>query len=53
MLSFKLLGRRMFKMAPIHNHFELSGWAESRVVLRFYIVGALLALLSLSTLKLQ
>jgi phospho-N-acetylmuramoyl-pentapeptide-transferase len=51
--SFKLFGRRVFKMAPLHHHFELSGWAESRVVLRFYIVGALLALLSLSTLKLQ
>ena len=51
--SFKLLGRRLFRMAPIHHHFELSGWAESRVVLRFYIVGALLALLSLSTFKLQ
>lgn len=52
-LSFKLRGRRIFKMAPLHHHFELSGWAESRVVLRFYIVGVLLALLSLSTLKLQ
>mgnify|MGYP003694047799 FL=1 len=51
--SFKLLGRRVFKMSPLHHHFELKGWAESRVVLRFYIVGALLALLSLSTLKLQ
>ena len=51
--SFKLWGRRVFRMAPIHHHFELSGWAESRVVLRFYIVGILLALLSLSTFKLQ
>ncbi len=51
--SFKLWGRRVFRMAPIHHHFELSGWPESRVVLRFYIVGALLALLSLSTFKLQ
>jgi len=51
--SFKLFGRRVFRMAPLHHHFELKGWAESRVVLRFYIVGALLALLSLSTLKLQ
>jgi len=51
--SFKLAGRRVFRMAPLHHHFELSGWAESRVVLRFYIVGALLALLSLSTFKLQ
>jgi phospho-N-acetylmuramoyl-pentapeptide-transferase len=52
-VSFKLWGRRVFRMSPIHHHFELSGWAESRVVLRFYIAGALLALLSLSTFKLQ
>lgn len=52
-VSFKLWGRRVFRMSPLHHHFELSGWAESRVVLRFYIVGALLALFSLSTLKLQ
>jgi phospho-N-acetylmuramoyl-pentapeptide-transferase len=51
--SFKLWGRRVFRMAPLHHHFELLGWAESRVVLRFYIVGVLLALLSLSTFKLQ
>ena len=51
--SFKLLRRRLFRMSPLHHHFELLGWAESRVVLRFYIVGALLALLSLSTFKLQ
>ena len=52
-VSFRLWGRRVFRMSPLHHHFELSGWAESRVVLRFYIVGALLALLSLSTFKLQ
>jgi len=51
--SFKLWGRRIFLMSPLHHHFELKGWAESRVVLRFYIIGALLALLSLSTFKLQ
>jgi phospho-N-acetylmuramoyl-pentapeptide-transferase len=51
--SFKLRGQRVFRMAPLHHHFELGGWSESRVVLRFYIIGALLALLSLSTLKLQ
>jgi phospho-N-acetylmuramoyl-pentapeptide-transferase len=51
--AFKLWGRRVFRMSPLHHHFELGGWAESRVVLRFYIVGALLALFSLSTLKLQ
>jgi phospho-N-acetylmuramoyl-pentapeptide-transferase len=51
--SFRLRGRRIFLMSPLHHHFELKGWAESRVVLRFYIVGALLALLSLSTFKIQ
>jgi len=51
--SFKLTGKRIFRMSPLHHHFELGGWTESRVVLRFYIVGALLALLSLSTFKLQ
>jgi phospho-N-acetylmuramoyl-pentapeptide-transferase len=52
-VAFKTWGRRVFRMSPLHHHFELKGWAESRVVLRFYIVGALLALLSLSTFKLQ
>ena len=51
--SFKLTGRRVFRMSPLHHHFELLGWAESRVVLRFYIAGVLMALLSLSTFKLQ
>ena len=51
--SFKLTGKRVFRMAPIHHHFEKGGMAEQRVVLRFYIVGALLALLSLATFKLQ
>ena len=51
--SFKLRGRRVFLMSPLHHHFELKGWAESRVVTRFYIAAAILALVSLSTLKLQ
>jgi len=51
--SFKLTGKRMFKMAPIHHHFELKGWREEQVVVRFWIIAALLALLSISTLKLQ
>ncbi len=51
--SFKLTHKRVFKMAPLHHHFELSGWHENKVVVRFWIAGALLALLSLSTLKLQ
>jgi len=51
--SFKMHGRRVFRMAPLHHHFELVGWTEQKVVVRFWIAGALLALLSLSTLKLQ
>ena len=51
--SYKTRGKRVFKMAPIHHHFELLGWSESKVVIRFWIVGILLALLSLSTLKLR
>ena len=51
--SFKLTGKRIFRMSPLHHHFELLGWAESRVVLRFYIAGVLLAMLSLTTFKLQ
>jgi phospho-N-acetylmuramoyl-pentapeptide-transferase len=51
--SFKLTGKRVFRMSPLHHHFELSGWHENKVVVRFWIVGALLVLLSLSTLKLQ
>jgi phospho-N-acetylmuramoyl-pentapeptide-transferase len=46
-------GKRVFKMAPIHHHFELLGWAESKVVIRFWIVGALFALLTLATLKIR
>ena len=52
-LSYRTRGKRVFRMAPIHHHFELKGWPETRVVMRFWIVGLLLALLSLSTLKLQ
>ncbi len=52
-LSFKLYHKRVFRMAPLHHHFELAGWKESKVVTRFYIAAALLALISLSTLKLQ
>ncbi len=51
--SFKLRGRRVFLMAPLHHHFQKKGWPESKIVIRFWIVGALFALLSLSTLKLQ
>jgi phospho-N-acetylmuramoyl-pentapeptide-transferase len=51
--SFKLRGKRVFKMAPIHHHFELLGWKESKVVFRFLIAAILFALFSLSTLKLR
>jgi phospho-N-acetylmuramoyl-pentapeptide-transferase len=51
--SVKLRGRRVFLMSPLHHHFQKLGWDESKVVVRFWIVGALFALLSLSTLKLQ
>ena len=46
-------GKRFFKMAPIHHHFELSGWPESKVVVRFWIIGLLLALFSLTTFKIR
>ena len=52
-LSFKVWGKRILKMAPLHHHFELSGWPEPRVVVRFWIAAALSALLGLSTIKLQ
>jgi phospho-N-acetylmuramoyl-pentapeptide-transferase len=51
--SFKLTGRRVFRMAPLHHHFEKKGWAESTIVIRFWIIAAILALAGLSTLKLR
>ncbi len=51
--SFKSTGKRVFKMAPLHHHFELMGWAESRVIIRFWILALLFAVLGLSTLKLR
>ena len=51
--SFKTRGKRVFRMAPLHHHFELMGWAESRVVIRFWILAILFAVLGLSTLKLR
>ncbi|HZM70343.1 MAG TPA: phospho-N-acetylmuramoyl-pentapeptide-transferase [Candidatus Cryosericum sp.] len=51
--SFKMRGKRIFRMAPIHHHFELSGWPEQKVVIRFWIVALIFALLGLSTLKLR
>jgi len=51
--SFKLTGRRIFKMSPLHHHFELSGWRETKVVVRFWIIAVIFALLALATLKLR
>jgi phospho-N-acetylmuramoyl-pentapeptide-transferase len=51
--SFKLRGKRVFKMAPIHHHFELKGWNEGKIVVRFWIISIILALVALSTLKLR
>jgi len=51
--SYKMTGKRIFKMAPIHHHFEQIGWPESKVIIRFWIVGIILALVSLSSLKLR
>lgn len=52
-MSFKLTGKRIFRMAPLHHHFELGGWSESKVTIRFWIMALLFALLSLATLKLR
>lgn len=51
--SFKLTGKRVFRMAPIHHHFEKKGWSESTVVVRFWIIAVVLAMIGLSTLKLR
>ena len=51
--SFRLTGKRVFKMAPIHHHFEKKGWTESQVVIRFWIISVMLALIGLATLKLR
>lgn len=51
--SFKLTGRRIFRMAPIHHHFELKGWPEPRVIVRFWIITVVLVLIGLATLKLR
>ncbi|MEQ1770478.1 MAG: phospho-N-acetylmuramoyl-pentapeptide-transferase, partial [Devosia sp.] len=52
-VSFRLTGKRVFKMAPIHHHFEMLGWTESQVVVRFWIISIVLALIGLSSLKLR
>jgi len=52
-VSYKLTGKRVFKMAPIHHHYEQLGWTESQIVIRFWIVAVVLALAGLATLKLR
>ena len=51
--SFKTRGKRVFRMAPIHHHFELKGWPEPRVIVRFWIITVMLVLFGLATLKLR
>jgi len=51
--TFKLTGKRMFRMAPLHHHFELKGWAEPKIIVRFWIVTLVLVLIGLSTLKIR
>ena len=51
--SFKLRGKRIFKMAPLHHHFEALGWQESKIIVRFWIAGLVMALFALTTLKLR
>ena len=52
-ISFKLTGKRIFRMAPIHHHFEKKGWPEPTVVIRFWIISIVLAMIGLATLKLR
>jgi phospho-N-acetylmuramoyl-pentapeptide-transferase len=52
-VSFKLTGKRVFQMAPLHHHFEKKGWAEPTIVIRFWIIAMILALVGLATLKLR
>ena len=52
-IYYKLCGKRLFKMAPIHHHFELMGWSESKIIMRFWILGAILALVGLASLKIR
>ena len=52
-LSFRFFGKRVFRMAPIHHHYEQKGWTEPQIVIRFWIISIVLALIGLSTLKLR
>ncbi len=51
--SYKLTGKRVFKMAPIHHHYELKGWAEPKIIVRFWIISIFLGLIAISTLKIR
>jgi len=51
--SYKLFGKRVFRMAPIHHHFEKKGWSESTIVIRFWIISFVLAIIGLATLKIR
>ncbi len=51
--SYKLRKKRVFRMAPIHHHFELKGWAEPKIIVRFWIIAIILGLVAISTLKLR
>jgi phospho-N-acetylmuramoyl-pentapeptide-transferase len=51
--SFRMTGKRIFRMAPLHHHFELVGWKEPQIIIRFWIVAIMFALLSLTSLKLR
>ena len=52
-ISFRLTGRRLFRMAPLHHHYELKGWAEPKIIVRFWIVSLILVLIGLATLKIR
>jgi phospho-N-acetylmuramoyl-pentapeptide-transferase len=52
-VSYKLRRKRVFRMAPIHHHFELKGWAEPKIIVRFWIIGIILGLVAISTLKIR
>jgi phospho-N-acetylmuramoyl-pentapeptide-transferase len=51
--SYKMTGRRIFRMAPLHHHFELKGWAEPKVIVRFWIITVILVLVGLASLKIR
>ena len=51
--SFKMTGKRIFRMAPIHHHFELKGWPEPKVIVRFWLISVVLVLIGLATLKIR